>query len=129
MAVIATVVIYVALAVLMVTMVRPVLAPRVFVPASTDENALRVPDQFLPWELGTAYRFVPGSQVHSHDSATEIGARCLSKNPGQVIDGTFPSPNFAAPSLAACFASQHVQYGGVYIPYRSFWLLQWREEL
>jgi hypothetical protein len=123
LAVIGTVVLYAAVALLMVTTIRPVLAPRVFVPITNLDYGFGT-DFLIPWKLGPAYRFVPGSDVRGGASATEIGVTCLSKDPNE--DGLV-SEHVLDPPFARCLASQHIQFGTVYMPYRSFWLLQWRE--
>jgi hypothetical protein len=118
-ALVATVVVYVAVLVSMATVVRPILAPQLFVPVKS--NAIPYPftgakaltrDEW-PWNLGPATRFAPGFVPPGDSSnASAIAQRCdQSEDAGQ------------------CLGEHHVQLGTLYQPADHYWTLQWREAL
>lgn len=125
-AVVGTVVAYVAVATIMLVGIRPFLAPHAFIAGQAGIFGINgnrgIPQRELPWTLGTGYRFTPGAHVHTTDSATQIGLQCLQKAP--EADG---DPLLPITSLDDCLAFGSVQAGTLYMPYRSYWTLQWRE--
>ncbi len=106
-------VVYTLMALLMATTVRPLLAPQEFVPFS-DIGAAQLAgtsDQ-LAWDLGSGYRFAPGSvQPPNTPSAGSIAARC---NPDSV-------------GFGPCLSAHQVQLGELFQPASHYWTLQWRE--
>jgi len=114
-AVVATVVIYGITLFTMVTSVRPVLAPRTYVPFTSSGYAggfesvlVRGP---APWNIGEFTRYVPGFVPPTGSpSADTIVSRC----------GFTPDP-------PACTAVHHVQIGTIFQLPSHYWVLQWRE--
>jgi hypothetical protein len=113
--IVATIVVYgIALAV-MVTTVRPNLAPKSFVAYSTFAAGVSAPsthsDGEPPWLLGSDYRFVPGSHHPLNSSAVAVGRTCENQQLAQVT----------------CLALKDVQTGQIFQPASNYWTLQWKE--
>jgi hypothetical protein len=115
-AIVATVVAYAAVSLLMVLLLRPSLAPQVFVPVHLSANS-----QFIDgasnsvsdsaWDLGFGYRYVPGTpEAEEGPSADVVGLQCEDDS-----------------SYVACLANHHLQMGTFYQPADHYWELQWRE--
>jgi hypothetical protein len=111
-----TVVIYTAVSVVAVLFIRPSLAPQVFVQSpqiATSTNTTIVHEIRGSWNLGTGYRYAPGTH-ESGPSAAEVAQRCQVQNYNE------------APYLA-CLSHHHVQSGTFYLTANHYWELQWRE--
>ena len=116
-AIFGAVLLYTALSVLAVFVIRPSLAPQVFVPFSNTSSGVvqaapaSVSDNF--WDLGFGYRYAPGTpSAEMRSSADAVAQQCG--------DG---------PSYAECFAQHHLQMGEFYQPGDHYWELQWRESV
>jgi hypothetical protein len=125
-AVVGTVIAYIAVAAIVLVGVRPYLAPHGFITGNNGIFGVSENGGFLsprlPWTLGTGYRFVPGAHIDTTESATQIGLQCLQRAP--EADG---DPLLPITSLDDCLAFGRVQAGTLYMPYSSYWALQWRE--
>jgi hypothetical protein len=122
LAAVGTAIIYVGVSLLMVTTIRPVLAPRVFILSSDMSYGYGIPDFDTPWKLGPAYRFAPDYKAPDRLSASAVGIACLNKDPNS--DG---NQDDSDPIYLDCLAANHVQNGYYWMPNSSFWPLQWRE--
>jgi hypothetical protein len=133
-AVFATVVLYVAIAVFMVLVVRPNLEPQLFVPfdvhtshtASGAESSQRS-DLSVPagsWDLGFGYRDAPGWQTNEAESAGAVAQACQAR----AESGSGVSAGVTGTStFFGCLAQNHVQWGELYQSADHYWSLQWRE--
>jgi ABC-type transport system involved in multi-copper enzyme maturation permease subunit len=137
-AVFVTVVLYAAVAALMATVVRPNLAPQLFVPfplqpsaadAGVAPSASPGPNLADSWDLGFQYRFAPGWQTNEARSAGAVAQACFNPSgsglgsrsgSGLDVNGT---TNYAT----SCLAHHHVQEGELYITSHHYWTLQWSE--
>ena len=115
-----TVVVYGLVSFVMVTSVRPNLAPKVFVAfesanapnADGAGSALLTVEGGGPWMLGTGNQFRPGfHQIPGRPTPDQVATRCES-TPGDFI---------------TCLNRSHVEEGTYYQPGRNYWALQWRE--
>jgi hypothetical protein len=120
-AIVATLVVYAAVSLFMITTIRPDLAPQTFVPFSQtggDESRLfTAPQDAAPWFLGAGFQFVSGSDHPTDRSATQVGLECQKENP--VLPAGY----------LTCLARHHDQDGQFYQAASNYWLLQWRESL
>jgi hypothetical protein len=120
----ATLLLYTVASLVMVTMVRPDLAPRTFVPIESSGSGVSyVPLTSLaadgaPWYLGSGYRFVPGTHVSAGTSAAAAGGTCES------LAASSPGIDYST-----CLSRHHLQEGMVYQSAANYWTLQWRESL
>jgi hypothetical protein len=114
-AVVGTVGLYGLLALLMTTTIRPDLAPQAFIPFGSNGSAyapLTSGPLQLPWDLGSGFRFVPGTRVPAGSpSAGTIGLRCENEPTG----------------FTTCMASHRIQDGEFLQAADHYWTLQWRE--
>ena len=107
-----TVVVYTVVALVMVAIIRPNLAPQVFVPGA-DATALA---EVSPgaWNLGTAYVYAPGSpNIANKSSAQTVAQHCE----------TYP---YDARYLN-CLAAYDIEQGTYFQPSTHYWELQWWE--
>jgi hypothetical protein len=116
-AIFGAVLIYTAVSVLAVFVVRPSLAPQVFVPFTTTTSGFVQSSSGVitddAWDLGFGYRYAPGTpSAEMVSSANAVGQQC--------DDG---------PSYTKCFADHHLQMGTFYQPADHYWELQWRESV
>jgi hypothetical protein len=116
-----TLVLYAIVSLVMVTTVRPVLAPQTFVPFTSDGagfSSLAVPSVGgPPWYIGEGYRFVPGSNHPADPTAARVGLLCQNENVN--LEGAY----------ARCLVSHHLQEGQFFQPATNYWTIQWRESL
>lgn len=113
--IVATIVVYVIALAVVVTTVRPNLAPRSFVPFSNSATGVSAPltpsDGVPPWILGSEFRFVPGSHHLSNSSAAEAARTCAVQ---QV-------------EWFTCMTRNKIQDGQIFQPASNYWTLQWKE--
>ncbi len=120
-AIVATVVVYTAMSVLMVLVIRPSLAPQVFLPIHISATGQGVGDSAnsvseSAWDLGSGYRYIPGTpDAASLPSANAVDQRCEIQRYSSST-GYFD-----------CLSAHHVQLGTYYQPGDRYWELQWRE--
>jgi hypothetical protein len=116
-AIFGTIVLYTAVSLLLLLVVRPSLAPQVFVPdplpGQQDSNAADRAIALESWNLGFGYRYGPGAR-DTTQSAAAVAQRCEDRN------------NYETPYLA-CLSERRVQEGVFYQPATHYWDLQWRE--
>ena len=116
-AIVGTIVIYTAVALLMVTFIRPNLAPQVFVSSSGQTGATGATlaeVRFGAWNLGTAYVYDPGTQnIANRPSAQAIGLHCEN----YPYDGGY----------LACLNAHGIEQGTYFQPSTHYWQLQWWE--
>jgi hypothetical protein len=116
-AIVGTVVIYTAVALLMVTFIRPNLAPQVFVSSSGQTGADGAPlaeVRFGAWNLGTAYVYVPGApNIANRASAETVGQHCE----------TYPYEG----GYLDCLNAHGIEQGTYFQPSTHYWELQWWE--
>jgi hypothetical protein len=111
-AVAGTVVIYTVVALLMVTVVRPNLAPQVFVPGANATALAEVSPG--AWNLGTAYVYAPGApDIANRPSAPAVAQRCES----YPYDAHYFD----------CLEVHGVEQGTYFQPSTHYWELQWWE--
>jgi hypothetical protein len=111
-AIVGTVVIYTAVALLMVTVVRPNLAPQVFV-SGANATALAAVSPGA-WNLGTAYVYTPGApNIINRPSPLTVVQHCES----HPYDAGF----------ADCLEVHGVEQGTYFQPKSHYWKLQWWE--
>lgn len=119
-AIVGTVVVYGLVSFVMVTTVRPNLAPKVFVAfesanaTNTDgaRSALLTSEGGGPWMLDTGNQFTPGfHQAPGRPTPDQVATRCES-TVGDFI---------------TCLNKAHVEEGTYFQPGRNYWALQWRE--
>ena len=119
--IVGTLVVYAVVSLVMVTTIRPVLAPQTFVPFTLNgdgTSALAVPSVGgPPWYIGEGYRFVPGSHHPAGSTAARVGLQCSKENP-DLESG-----------YARCLMSHHVQEGQFFQPATNYWVIQWRESM
>jgi hypothetical protein len=121
-AIVGTVVAYTAVSVLAVLVVRPSLAPQLFVPfPSTHSAQARATYQELSestaqaWNLGFGFRYAPGSANEANGgSANAVAERCQQRN-------------YNYTPYLSCLSAHHIQMGSFYQPGSHYWDLQWRE--
>jgi ABC-type transport system involved in multi-copper enzyme maturation permease subunit len=116
-AVFGTVVLYTALSLSAVFVIRPSLAPQVFEPfATTSSGYVQTSSGSInddAWDLGFGFRYLPGTpSAETGSSADAVGQLCEDR-----------------PSSTACLAKHHLQMGTFYQPADHYWELQWRESL
>ena len=117
-AIVGTIVLYTATTLLLLLVVRPSLAPQVFIPAGLGEPVM-TPATFDrevgvdAWNLGFGYRYQPGTPA-SGESADAVEQRCQDQNYNET-------------PYEACLTSHHVQFGVSYQPASHYWELQWKE--
>jgi hypothetical protein len=130
-AVFATVLLYGAVAVFMVVVVRPNLVPQLFVPFDQQGNATDSgvaksqstgPKLADSWDLGLGYRFAPGWQTSEPRTAGAVAQACV-VNPSSSGSGLGVSGS----TYVSCLGRHHVQQGELYITADRYWTLQWRE--
>lgn len=117
-AIVGTIVVYTAVSLLLLLVVRPSLAPQVFLSSSPGQGPVTVETLqhevgVEPWNLGFGYRFRPGTPT-SGASAAAVAQRCEDQNYNET------------PYLD-CLAAHRVQSGASYQPGFHYWELQWRE--
>lgn len=117
-AIVGTVALYVAVAVLMVLLVRPSLSSIAFLPIHESNTGQGVGDSSnVPasdaWNLGFGYRYVPGVTLRSQMSANAAGNAC-ERHPTTA-------------SYLNCLSVAQIQQGTFYQPANRYWTLQWRE--
>ena len=112
-----TVVIYTAVALLMVAVIRPNLAPKVYLPASgqgTPNGATLAEVRFGAWNLGTAYVYAPdAANVVNRPSALTVVQHCES----YLYDAHYFD----------CLEVHGIEQGTYYQPSTHYWELQWWE--
>ena len=112
---------YAAVSLVMVTTIRPNLAPQAFVPFSSNGGSFSTltvsSGGGAPWYLGSGYQFVDGSDHPGHMSAAQVGLTCEKENP------ILPT------GYIACLSHNHVQEGEFYQLATNYWSIQWRESL
>ena len=115
LAAIGTFVIYGVLALVMVSTVRPALAPQTFVPSpwpTEHVSGLVIPDARASWYLDSGYKFLPGSHHPNGPSADTLGHGCE-----------------GAADAVTCFERNRIVPGYYVQPDSNYWPLQWRESL
>jgi hypothetical protein len=119
-AIVGTIVLYTAVSLLLLLVVRPSLAPQVFVPDPLPGQPINAASEardgafaFGSWNLGFGYRYGPGARS-TGASAGAVAQRCEDRN------------NLETPYLA-CLARNGVQEGVFYQPTTHYWDLQWGE--
>ena len=119
--IVGTLVVYAVVSLVLVTTVRPVLAPQTFVPFTLNGDGtseLAVPSAGgPPWYIGEGFRFVPGSNHAVDSTASGVGLECQNKSLNLESD------------YASCLVRQHVQEGQFFQPATNYWTIQWRESL
>jgi hypothetical protein len=90
---------------------RGLLATPIFSPATVFTSGFSFSTPRKAWQMGTAYRFRPGTHLTSHVSINQIVSVC--GNP--YGDDT------------ACLTKHGIQVGVLYQPESHFWALQWGE--
>jgi hypothetical protein len=121
-AIVATVLLYAAVAVVMVLFVRPSLEPQAFLVFHESASGQGIGDasnslQASSWNLGFGYRYAPGAPgAKSGPSADIVGKRCRLGPPGPT-------------AYLNCLSDHQVQQGEIYQPANRYWGLQWRESL
>jgi len=122
-AIVGTVVIYTTISVLMVLLVRPSLAPQLFVenPAVTasgqseGSHAVLTHIPYDSWDLGFGYRYAPGASGEAPGTSANAAAqRCQDQN-------------YNYSPYLACLSAHRVQMGTFYQAGNHYWELQWRE--
>ena len=112
-----TVVIYTAVALLMVAVIRPNLAPEVYLPASghgAPNGATLAEVRFGAWNLGTAYVYAPGApNVANRPSALRVVQHCES----YPYDAHYFD----------CLEVHGIEQGTYFQPSTHYWELQWWE--
>lgn len=112
-----TVVTYTAVALLMVTVIRPNLAPKIYIPASGQgaaNGATFAEVRFGAWNLGTAYVYAPGApNVPNRPSALTVVRHC---------EGYLSDSNYLE-----CLANHDIEQGTYFQPSTHYWELQWWE--
>jgi hypothetical protein len=111
-----TVVVYTVVALLMVSVVRPNLAPKVFVPFSGQQGAIAstfAEVRVGAWDLGTAYVYIPGApNIANRPSASAAAQHC-----GYPYDAGYSD----------CLAVHGIEQGTYFQPSSHYWQLQWWE--
>jgi hypothetical protein len=117
-AVVATIVVYGVVAVIMVVVVRPSLAPTAFLKSDTTDSVQYVTVPYPPpWVVTYEYRYIPG-----------VKQRTTTVSPDQI--GTYCQGLGESPSLQArCLTKSGVEGGFVYLAPNRYWQIQWREAL
>lgn len=121
-AIVGTVALYAAVAVVMVLVVRPSIEPQVFLVFHESVSGQGIGDasnslQASSWDLGFGYRYAPGaSGAKSGPSADIVGKRCQLGPPGPA-------------AYLNCLSDHQVQQGEFYQPANRYWGMQWRESL
>jgi hypothetical protein len=119
--IVATLLVFAAVSLLMVTTIRPQLAPQTFVPFSESGGGVSMfaasSQDAAPWFLGSGFQFVSGSDHPTDKSATQVGLECQKDNP--VLPAGY----------ITCLARHHDQDGEFYQPAKNYWTIQWRESL
>ena len=114
LAAVGTVAIYGFALLVMVTTIRPILAPQTFLSdapmATSPEYRQLFTTQSDPWAIGTGFRFVPGFHSLPGASAGALGNHCNQTD-----------------NAGTCYTSDHIEHGTYYQPASNFWKLQWRE--
>ena len=112
-----TVVIYTAVALFMVAVIRPNLAPKIYIPASgqgASNGATLAEVRFGAWNLGTAYVYAPGApNVANRPSALTVVHHCENYSNG--------APYFD------CLEVHGIEQGTYFQPSTHYWELQWWE--
>jgi ABC-type multidrug transport system fused ATPase/permease subunit len=110
-----TVVLYAVVALLMVTTIRPNLAPQVFVSSSGQPGAGGAPPAEVrlgAWNLGVAYVYAPSApNVANSPSAQTVAQRCENKV-ARFFD---------------CLEANGIEQGTYFQPSSHYWELQWWE--
>jgi hypothetical protein len=120
-AIFGTLVVYTAVSVFMVLVVRPSLAPQVFLPVHLSATGQGFGDSSNSiaansWNLGSGYRYAPGTPATaSLVPADTVELRCEDRL-YSTSSGYFD-----------CLSDHHVQFGTFYQPGDRYWELQWRE--
>jgi putative Mn2+ efflux pump MntP len=124
-AIVGTVVIYTGVSVLMLLLVRPSLAPQTFLPFPTAITPAGQQSSGTygaatsreltsgSWNLGSGYRFAPGSH-ETGPSAADDAQHCQAQN-------------YNYSPYLACLSAHRVQAGTFYQAGTHYWDLQWRE--
>jgi hypothetical protein len=118
-AIVGTVVIYTAISVLVVLLVRPSLAPQRFHPIHESASGQGVGDKAnviseSSWNLGFGYRYIPGvPRAQAGPAANAVGQRC--------------QMNYTTATYLSCLSDHQIQMGTFYQPASRYWELQWRE--
>ncbi len=118
-AIVGTIVIYAAVSILMVVVVRPSLAPQLFVPFPgmvsngqiVNEGVMQIPAD--AWNLGSGFRYE--ANVTGNVSADAVAQACENRHP------TLYEP------YLDCLQSHKVRMGEFYQAGDHYWPLQWRE--
>ncbi len=114
-----TVVTYTAVALLMVAVIRPNLAPKVYVPASgqgVPNGSTLAEVRFGAWNLGTAYVYAPRApNVANRPSALTVVQHCES----YPYDAHYFD----------CLAANYIEQGTYFQPSTHYWDLQWWESV
>lgn len=113
-AIVGTVVVYTAVALLMVTVIRPNLAPQVFVSSSAQpETAAQAQIRLGSWNLGTAYVYNPGAtNIANRPSAQTVAQHCGYPYVRNYLD---------------CLKAHGIEQGMYFQPSTHYWALQWWE--
>jgi ABC-2 family transporter protein len=120
-AIAATVIIYGAVSLTMVTVVRPNLMPQTFVPFPSQAEARLATggpgSGQIPWDLGSGYRYAPDHVIPAGTPpANAAGQACV-----KLAD------ELTSVSYNDCLSDHHLQYGEYYQPASHYWPLQWKE--